>query len=157
MLTDFDMEPENVEDEESRVVYLTKVVTAVADVVGPLEVNPLKIMNGVEVENTLILLQSLAKAAAAESNSNATEKSSVDDVPDEYSDSKFIVDGVAEDELEEEEEEKEEHDLSVPQSGGAHAGGEGENVYEEEMRQLEEALRISRKTFVDDDPELAEV
>ncbi len=150
MLTDFDMEPENVEDEESRVVYLTKVVTAVADVVGPLEVNPLKIMNGVEVENTLILLQSLAKAAAAESNSNATEKSSVDDVPDEYSDSEFIFDGVAEDKLEEEEEEKEEHDLSVPQSGG-------ENVYEEEMRQLEEALRISRKTFVDDDPELAEV
>ena len=157
MLTDFDMEPENVEDEESRVVYLTKVVTAVADVVGPLEVNPLKIMNGVEVENTLILLQSLAKAAAAESNSNATEKSSVDDVPDVYSNSEFIVDGVAEDELEEEEEEKEEHDLCVPQSGGAPAGGEGENVYEEEMRQLEEALRISRKTFVDDDPELAEV
>ena len=107
MLTDFDMEPENVKDEESRVVYLTKVVTAVADIVGPLEVNPLKIMDGVEVENTLILLQSLATAAAAESNSNATAKSTIiDDVLDEQS----------------EEEEKEEHDLSVPQFGGPAAG-----------------------------------
>ena len=43
------------------------------------------------------------------------------------------------------------------QSGGALAHDGGDDEDEEEMRQLEEALRMSSMTFIDDDPELAEV
>eukprot|EP00802_Teleaulax_amphioxeia_P007483 Tamp_07489.p1 GENE.Tamp_07489~~Tamp_07489.p1 ORF type:complete len:482 (+),score=152.56 Tamp_07489:332-1777(+) len=42
------------------------------------------------------------------------------------------------------------------QSGGALAHDGGDDEDEEEMRQLEEALRMSSMTFIDDDPELAE-
>ena len=64
VLTDFDMDSGNFKDKESKVNYLTKVIAAVSAAVGPVPVKPLKIVAGLEPENTNLLLQGLAKAAS---------------------------------------------------------------------------------------------
>ena len=64
ILTDFDLDSANFKDKESKVAYLTKIINAVSAVVGPLQVKPLKIVAGLEPENTNVLLQGLAKASS---------------------------------------------------------------------------------------------
>jgi hypothetical protein len=64
VLSDYDLDSGNFKDKESKIAYLNKVIGAVSDAVGAVAVKPLKIVAGLEPENTNALLQALARAAA---------------------------------------------------------------------------------------------
>eukprot|EP00960_Hanusia_phi_P067477 766639-Hanusia_phi.AAC.5 len=74
ILTDFDLDSGNFKDKDSKVAWLNKVIGAVSDAVGPVTVRPLKIVAGLEPENTNALLQALAKAASGGGGKPAAEE-----------------------------------------------------------------------------------